>query len=37
VIQRLMDYRNRLVKAGRMLEARAVERCIEIARQHGPP
>jgi hypothetical protein len=28
-----MDYRNRLVKAGRMLEARAVERCIEIVRQ----
>jgi hypothetical protein len=32
LIERLQAYRAYLVKAGRMVEARAVARCIEIAR-----
>ena len=31
MIDRLKAYRARLLKAGRLLEARAVDRCIEIA------
>lgn len=33
LIDRLRAYRARLVKAGRQLEARAVGRCIELARR----
>lgn len=38
MIERLQAYRAKLLKAGRLLEARAVQRCIKIASQpneHG--
>lgn len=33
-VVRLQAYRARLLKSGRLLEARAVEHCIELARKN---
>lgn len=32
MIKRMQAYREKLLKAGRLLEARAVARCIQLAR-----
>jgi len=34
-VARMRAYRAKLIKAGRMLEARAVAQCINFARQSG--
>ena len=33
-IERLQAYRAKLLKAGKLLEARAVYRCIELVKKH---
>jgi hypothetical protein len=35
VIERLQAYRQRLLKAGKLLEARAVEKCIKLVKAHA--
>lgn len=36
-IKRMQAYRDRLKKKGKLMEVRAVERCIQLAREYGQP
>ncbi len=37
MIDRLKAYRARLIKAGRLIEARAVARCIDLVKMESKP